>query len=145
MVPRMFLESGTQVMAGRAVMTFVDTEQLVIAALFQQKALESVQAGDRALINFPALPGRVYETSVVAIPSAIGDAQAIASAQLPSVQQVRMTRLYPVYIAIPEEFPMELLKVGLAATVYIHTEGAGVVGIVAIVLQWIGTSLDSVL
>lgn len=145
LVPRMFLESGTQVMAGRAVMTFVDTEQLVIAALFQQKALESVQAGDRALINFPALPGRVYETSVVAIPSAIGDAQAIASAQLPSVQQVRMTRLYPVYIAIPEEFPMELLKVGLAATVYIHTEGAGVVGIVAIVLQWIGTSLDSVL
>jgi hypothetical protein len=35
--------------------------------------------------------------------------------------------------------------VGLAASVTIHTEGAGVVGIVAVVLQWVGTSLDAIL
>jgi multidrug resistance efflux pump len=144
-VPRNFLEQGSQVVAGRAVMTFVDTSRLSIVGQFQQKALQHVKEGDRALVNFPALPGRVFETEVVAVPSAIGDAQVLASGQLPSIQQAQMTRLYPIYIAIPEDFPADLEKMGLAATVYIHTEGAGVVGIVAIVLQWVGTSLDAVL
>jgi len=144
-VPRNFLEAGAQVVAGRSVMTFVNTDQLVIGGLFQQKVLQNVKERDRALVNFPALPGRVFETKVIAVPSAIGDGQAMASGQLPSVQQQRMTRLYPIYIAVPEDFPAGLEKVGLAATVYIHTEGAGVVGIVAIVLQWVGTSLDAIL
>jgi multidrug resistance efflux pump len=144
-VPRNFLDAGAQVVSGRSVMTFVDTTQLAIVGLFQQKALQSVKTGDRALVNFPALPGRVFETEVIAVPSAIGDAQVAASGQLPSVQQQRMTRLYPIYIEIPEDFPTGLEKMGLAATVYIHTEGAGVVGIVAVVLQWVGTSLDAIL
>ena len=56
-----------------------------------------------------------------------------------------MTRLYPVVISIPEDFPQELLKVELAASVTIYTEGAGVVGIVAVVLQWVSTSLDAII
>jgi hypothetical protein len=56
-----------------------------------------------------------------------------------------MTRLYPVLISIPEELPPRLRRVGVAASVRIHTESAGVVGIVAIVLQWVQTSLDLVM
>ena len=96
-------------------------------------------------MNFPALPGQVFESQVIAVPSAIGNAQLIASGQLPSTQQLQSTRLYPVLIELPEGFPDELRNVGLAATVYVHTENAGVVGIVAIVLQWVGTSLDAIL
>ena len=61
------------------------------------------------------------------------------------VQTQRMTRVYPVYMTLPEDFPPDMRKVGLAATIYIHTEGAGVVGIVAIILQWIGTSMDAII
>jgi multidrug resistance efflux pump len=134
-----------QVSPSRAVLTFVDTSELVIGAQFQQKSLINVKQGDKALVNFPALPGQVFEAQVVMIPGAIGNAQALASGQLPTVQQLSTTRLYPVYISLPQEFPDELRKVGIAASVTIHTEGAGVVGIVAVVLQWVNTSLDAII
>ena len=145
LVPRVILQPGMQVGPTRSVITFVDTGQLVIVASIQQKSLQNVRAGDKALVNFPALPGEVFETQVIAVPSAIGEAQVLASGQLPAVNQTRMTRLYPVYVSLPEDFPEDLRKVGLAASVTIHTEGAGVVGIVAVILQWVGTSLDAII
>jgi multidrug resistance efflux pump len=144
-VPRVFLEPGMRVSPLKSVLTFIDTEELVIIASFQQKALQNVRIGDKALVNFPALPGRVFETEVIGIPNAIGDTQVFASGALPLVEEVKTTRLYPAFIAIPDDFPEDLRKVGLAASVYIHTEGAGVVGIVAVILQWVGTSLDAII
>lgn len=144
-VPRLFLRTGMRVSPLRSVMSFVDTQTLAIVALLQQKALPAIKVGDVAKINFPALPGHVFESKVIAVPSAIGDGQVVASGQLPSIQGQRMTRNWPVYVAIPEDFPEELNKVGLAASVYIHTQNAGVVGIVAMVLQWISTSLDAIM
>ena len=144
MVPRLFLVPGMQVSPSRSVFTFVDTDQLVIGALFQQKALQAAKVGDTALINFPAFPGVVYEAEVIGLPRAIGEGQMMATGQLPTVQTQRMTRVYPIYISLPEDVPPELRKIGLAATVYIHTEGAGIVGIVAVILQWIGTSMDAI-
>ena len=143
--PRVVLRPGMTVSPSRAVITFVDTSELAINAQFQQKALINVKAGDKAMVNFPALPGQVFEAKVILVPGAIGNAQLLASGQLQNVEQFNMTRIYPVMISLPEEFPDKLRKVGLAASVTIHTEGAGVVGIVAVVLQWVGTSLDAVL
>ncbi len=145
MVPQVYLKPGMQVSPSRSVLTFVDTGELVIGAQFQQKALINVKPGDKALVNFPALPGQVFETQVILVPGAIGNTQLIASGQLASLEQLKTTRLYPVFISLPEDFPDELRKVGLAASVTIHTEGAGVVGIVAVVLQWVSTSLDAII
>ncbi len=145
MVPQVYLKPGMQVSPSRSVLTFVDTGELVIGAQFQQKALINVKPGDKALVNFPALPGQVFETQVILVPGAIGNMQLISSGQLASVEQMKTTRLYPVFISLPEDFPDELRKVGLAASVTIHTEGAGVVGIVAVVLQWVSTSLDAII
>jgi multidrug resistance efflux pump len=145
MVPRMFLQPGMQVSPSRSVLTFIDTAELVIGAQFQQKSLINVKPGDKAMVNFPALPGQVFEAQVIGIPGAIGNTQLIASGQLASVEQLNTTRLYPIFITLPEDFPDELRKVGLAASVTIHTEGAGVVGIVAVVLQWVSTSLDAII
>lgn len=147
LVPRLVLQPGMQVSAMGSVLTFVDTSQLAIMGKFQQKALPNVHIGDKAFVNFPALPGRVFETTVIAVPSAIGDVQIIASGQLPVMQDFQVTRQYPIFLALPADFPEGLHKVGLAATVYIHTEGgsmAGIVGSVATILQWIGTSLDAI-
>jgi multidrug resistance efflux pump len=144
LVPVLAMRTGMQVSPQKSVMTFVDRQEMLIGARFQQKALQAVKTGDKALINFPALPGRVFESEVVGIPDAIREGQIFASGQLQSVQEQRMTRLWPVMVKIPDDFPQELRKVGLAADVTIHTERAGVVGIVAVILQWISTSLDAV-
>jgi multidrug resistance efflux pump len=145
MVPRLFLKEGMQVSPSKSVMVFVDTEELMVGGLFPQKALQTVKIGDKAMINFAALPGRVFESRVTIIPSAIGDTQFMASGQLPSVQGQYMTRLYPIYVALPEDMPDGMKKIGLAAKVYIHTEEAGVVGQVAVIMQKIASSLDAIL
>ena len=48
-------------------------------------------------------------------------------------------------LSLPEDFPPELLKVGLAANATILTEQAGPIIIIAMLTQWIETSLDAVL
>lgn len=143
-VTQLVLRPGMQASPSRAIATFVYTDQMIVTGLFQQKALQAVQVGDKAKMNFPALPGQVFEGEVMSIPAAVGEGQFIAG-QLGRTSEQRMTRLYPVLMSIPEEFPLELRKVGIAASVTIHTENAGVVGIVANILQWVGTSLDAVM
>ena len=144
-VPILPLKEGVQVSPSRSVLVFMVDEEIIIGARFAQKALQTVKVGDMAMVNFPAIPGRVFESEVMAIPHAISEGQLQVSGALPSVQELRMTRIWPVLIKLPDEFPPELRKAGLAAQVYIHTEEAGTVGIVAVVLQWVSTSLDAIL
>lgn len=145
MVPRMFLKEGIQVSPSKSVLAFVDTTEILVGGLFEQKALQNVKIGDRATVNFHALPGRVFESKVVGIPGAIGDTQFTPSGQLGSVQGQRMVVVYPVYVALPEDFPENLKRPGLAAVIYIHTENAGMFGKIASAMQWIATSLNAVL
>ncbi|MCP3879964.1 MAG: HlyD family efflux transporter periplasmic adaptor subunit [Sulfitobacter sp.] len=74
LVPRMLLKPGMHVSPSRSVLTFLDTSELEIAAQFQQKALVNVKPGDKAMVNFPALPGQVVEAEVIEVPGAVGDA-----------------------------------------------------------------------
>jgi multidrug resistance efflux pump len=141
MVPRLFLKRGTQVSPSKAVITFLDISDLMVGGLFQQAALQHVKVGDRATVSFPALPGRVFETKVTKIPKAIGDVQFLASGQLPKVANVKTTKLYPIYVALPDDFPDHVEKIGLAAVIYIHTENAGAISMVALAMQWISASL----
>jgi RND family efflux transporter MFP subunit len=145
-VPRLFLKEGMQVSPGRAVITFLDTDEMMVGGLFPQHALRHIKIGDLATVNFPVLPGRIFESTVTIVPSAIGDSVFVASGQLPTTQGQRMVRNYPVYIALPDDFPDELKRVGMAAKVYIHTEKqSGIVGGVAGIMQQISASLDAVL
>jgi len=145
MVPVLILKEGMQVSPSSSVITFMDKNVMWIGAQFQQKALENVKIGDMAKVNFPALPGRVFETVVVGIPSAIREAQLDASGRLPSVNEQRMVGSWPMIIKLPEGLPEDVLRAGVAAEVYIHTEDAGIVGAVAVILQWISTSMDAII
>lgn len=141
MVPRLFLKEGTQVSPSKSVMNFLDTEELMVGGLFQQAALQKVKVGDRATVSFPALPGQVFESKVVKIPEAIGDVVLLASGQMPKVAQMQTTRLFPIYVELPEGFPEHMNKIGLAAVVTIHTENAGAISTVALAMQWVSASL----
>lgn len=141
MVPRLFLKEGIQVDPSKAVMAFLDTSELLVGGLFQQAALQNVRIGDRATVSFPALPGRVYESKVVRIPEAIGDVQFMASGKLPEIAKTQTTRLFPIYASLPDDFPGHVEKVGLAATITVHTQGAGAISMVALAIQWINASI----
>jgi multidrug resistance efflux pump len=144
-VPKLLLKPGIQVSPARAVLTFVDTEQLMIFAIFKQKALQNANVADRVTVNFPALPGRIFESEVREFVSGVQEGQILATGQLDPVLRQRMVRGYPVLLALPEDFPPKLRKVGLAANATILTEGAGPVALYALAMQWLATSLDAVL
>jgi multidrug resistance efflux pump len=135
------LRPGMVVSSMRSVMAFVYTDRVGIGALFKQKALENVRVGQKAQVSFPALPGRIFEGKVRQIVDAIGEGQWAATGQLPRLDQTRMTTLYPVFVTLPEDFPEDQVRLGLAANVTVLTDDAGVVGIVATILHWISTSL----
>ena len=139
------LRPGMQASPSRSIATFVYTDKLFVSGLFAQKALRAVQVGDKVKVSFPAVPGKLFETEVAGIGSAVGEGQFAASGQLARTSEQRTTRLYPILMSVPEDFPYELRKVGLSANATIYTENAGVVGIVATILQWVGTSLDLVI
>ena len=139
------LRPGMVVSPGRAVMTFVYRDPVVVVGLFPQKALQHVKLGDKVLVTFPAFPGEVFETTVRRIPGAIGNAQIAASGQVLSVAQSRVTTLYPVFCELPADFPRDQVRAGLAASLRIYTEQAGVVGIVAYFGQWMQTSVEYLL
>ena len=141
LVPRLFLKPGVQVSPGRAVMTFVTVGEPYVVGLFQQVALQRVQIGDKAIVNFPALPGRLFETEVAIIPSAIGEGQVLATGTIPRVSAYQGTRLYPIVVALPEDFPEDMHHIGMAAVVYIQTKDAGPITAVAKAIQWISSSL----
>ena len=143
-VPKLLLKPGVVVSPARAVMAFVDTKQLEIFAMLPQKALSTIRVGDEVVINFPALPGRLYRSEITDIPTAIAEGQFLASGQLESAQQHRMVRVFPVFISLPADFPPHLRKAGVAASVTVITESAGPIAVYAIAMQWIDTSLDAV-
>ena len=145
LVTMFVLRPGMQASPSRSIATFVYTDEIFIVGYFAQKALRAVKVGDSAKISFPAVPGRLFETEVMRIGTAVGEGQYLASGQLAMTSEQRTTRIYPILLSIPEEFPLELRKVGLSADATIYTENAGVVGIVATILQWVGTSLDLVI
>jgi multidrug resistance efflux pump len=138
------LRPGMVVSPSRSVMAFVYTDRVAVATLVAQKSLENIKVGDKAMMSFSALPGRLFEGKVTSIAEAIGNAQMSASGQLETITVNRMTKLYPILVSLPEDFPPEHRRLGLAADVRIYSENAGVVGIVAMILQWIGTSMDYV-
>ena len=143
-VPALFLKQGVQVSPARSVLAMMDDDEMIITARIAQKALQNIRVGDLAKINFPALPGQVFESEVVAVPEAIREGQFLSGGTLPSISENRMSREWPVMVRLPDDFPPDLRRAGISAEVYIHTEGAGVVGIVAVILQWVSTSLDAI-
>ncbi len=144
-VPKLFLKPGVQASPGRSVLAFVDTKQLMIYALLDQKAFPNVKVGDPVLVSFPALPGRLFDSEVIELVTGIREGQFMITGQLETVQQQRMVRSYPLFLSLPEDFPPELRKIGFAANATVLTENAGPIALYALAMQWISTSLDAVL
>ena len=145
MVPRLFLKEGQQVSPGRSVIAFMNTESMVVNGVFNQIGLQHVKIGDTAMVSFPALPGRLFKSEVVIVPTAIGEGQLIASGVLHRTSAYQAVRTYPIAVALPEDVPDEMRKAGVAALVYIHTEDAGPISGVAKMLQFIAYSMTIIL
>jgi multidrug resistance efflux pump len=83
-VTQMVLRPGMYVVPAplRPVMVFVNKDDEVLAAGFQQNALQRVRAGDEAEVAFDGIPGRVFKAKVRNVLDAIALGQLQATVTL---------------------------------------------------------------
>jgi len=134
------LRPGQRVSSKTAAMTFIDSSQLWITAIFKQNGLPLIELGKRATVTFNAAPGEIFEAEVVREVAGVIQGQiTIEDAESPVQALSNMQNLYPVKISFPEDAPEALRHPGNLAAVTIFADEGNPINILAKVLQWIST------
>lgn len=103
------------------VMTFIDTERLILAAQINQIHLRYVKIGQPVEIAFKTRPGRIFSGKVHAILEATAASQALAGGTIPPATNVQAEPFF-VRIELDKDPELESLLPGAAGTVSIYTE-----------------------
>lgn len=104
-------------------MAFVSTESNTILSSFSQSAVRRVSAGDPAEVVFPNKPGQVFSGTVNRVVGLGGDAQLVASSQLPVLTGEPVRSRWGVVIDLDDQALARALPQGTAGTVAVYTEG----------------------
>ncbi len=137
------LRPGQRVSPQSVAMNFISTDEVWIAAMLKQNGMRLVQAGQSVSVTFSAIPGTVYQSSVLLIPDAIVQGQVTAEDAYDPAEAVNSAQSgYPIRIAYPKGLPKELAKVGCLAQVTVFTSEGNPINVLAKILQWIATWMD---
>jgi RND family efflux transporter MFP subunit len=134
------LRPGQRVSSQTAAMSFIDTSNIWITAIFKQNGLPLIEPGKPVTVTFKAAPGEVFSARVerelegviqgqITIEAANSPAQAVSNAQ----------NIYPVKIQFPDDAPEELRQPGKIASVTVFTDEDNPINVLAKVLQWVST------
>jgi len=134
------LRPGQRVSSQTAAMTFMDTTNIWITAIFKQNGLPLIAAGKPVTVTFKAAPGEIFSAQVerelegviqgqITIEAANSPAEAVSNAQ----------NIYPVKISFPDDAPQELRQPGKLASVTVFTDEGNPINVLAKVLQWVST------
>jgi multidrug resistance efflux pump len=105
----------------RPVMTFVHTDDQVLAGAFQQNALQRVLEGDRAEIAFDAVPGQVFRGKVRVVLGAIAQGQIQAGGVLIDPSQIKGEGRALALIEIEDDISKFQIPMGSVAQVALIT------------------------
>ena len=128
------LDVGNFASAGQAQMTFIATDNLWVQADFTENNLWHIEAGDKVLLHFDVLPGRLFDGNV----RGTGFGVAVDSAplgQLPTIENdrnwLREAQRFPVLVDFETENLRELgVRVGSQATVTVFTSDRPVLNLI---------------
>jgi len=106
----------------RPVMTFVHTDDQILAGAFQQNSLQRVKAGDDAEIAFDAVPGQIFRGKVRIVIGAISQGQLQAGGVLIDPSQIKGEGRGIAMIDITDDYSAFQIPLGAAAQVALITE-----------------------
>jgi len=127
-VTNLQLVVGAYAHVGQAVMACIDTSTALVVANFRERSLEQLRPGQRALIGFQSLPGRLWSATVQHIGSGVAQGQGVPTGMLPLVENetfwVPPAQRFQVRLVLddPDDVPM---RVGMTASVSVYTEPSG--------------------
>jgi multidrug resistance efflux pump len=105
----------------RPVMTFVHSDDKIMAGAFQQNALQRVRAGDEAEIAFDAVPGQVFRGKVSTVIGAIAQGQIQAGGVLIDTNQIKGEGRVLALIDITDDISKYQIPMGSTAQVALIT------------------------
>jgi multidrug resistance efflux pump len=125
-VTQLALRPGMYVVAApfRPVMVFVHHDDRVLAAGFQQNALQRVRPGDEAEVAFDAVPGRIFKGKVARVLDAIATGQFQAAGTLQDMGERPAGGRAVATIDLDEDISGYNIPGGAAAQVAVYTEHA---------------------
>jgi multidrug resistance efflux pump len=125
-VTQLALRPGMYVVAApfRPVMVFVHHDDRVLAAGFQQNALQRVRPGDEAEVAFDAVPGRIFKGKVARVLDAIATGQFQAAGTLQDMGERPPGGRAVATIDLDGDMSAYNIPGGAAAQVAVYTEHA---------------------
>ncbi|WFU36135.1 HlyD family secretion protein [Bradyrhizobium brasilense] len=133
------LTAGDRAVQGRAVMSFILTDDIVIVGLFSPNGFRTIRPGARVKLVFDNDPGRIHEATIAVIPHGVGEGQIAVSGMLARVSTIGGAKTYPAVISIPKDFDRSQLKLGMPGTATVFAENAGVIGLIMTILVWVNS------
>jgi multidrug resistance efflux pump len=106
----------------RPVMVFLPDEPPMFAAGFLQNSAQRLEAGNKAEVSFPAVPGRVFKAKIVRIQPAIAQGQVQATGALIDPEQIRNSGRVMAVLAFEEDLKPYQLVPGTTGVVAVYSE-----------------------
>jgi multidrug resistance efflux pump len=133
----MALTVGDRALQARSVMSFIGTDDILIAGMFQPNGFKTIKPGAQVRLVFDDDPGRVHEAAITAIPQGIGQGQIAVSGTLARTGSIGGAKAYPAVISTPRTVDRSRLRLGMPGTATVFSENAGVIGLLMSILVWI--------
>ena len=138
-VTAMALSIGDRSTQGRAVMSFIITDQINIVGMFSPNGFRTIKPGAVVKLVFDDDPGRIHEATITGIPKGVGQGQIAVSGTLARAGSIGGAKSYPAVISIPKDIDRSRLRLGMPGTATVFAESAGVIGLIMSILVWVSS------
>jgi multidrug resistance efflux pump len=138
-VSMMALTIGDRASQLRAAISFIVASEITIVGTFSQNGFQTIKPGARVQLVFDNDPGRIHTATITEIPEGVGQGQIATSGTLARVGSFGGSSAYPAVMSIPSSVDRSLLRLGTSGTATVFAENAGVIGLIAWILLWIGS------
>jgi multidrug resistance efflux pump len=138
LVTLMALTVGDRALQARAAMSFIVTGELTIVGMFSQNGFRTIKPGAAVTLVFDSDPGRLHTATIAEIPEGVGQGQIAVSGTLARTSAIGGTNVYPATISLPPDIDRATLRLGTSGKATVFAENAGVIGLIATILIWIG-------
>jgi multidrug resistance efflux pump len=135
----MALAVGDRALQTRSVMSFIVSDEITIIGMFSPNGFQTIKPGSAVTLVFDNNPGRLYHAKITEIARGVGQGQISVSGMLARVGSIGGVKEFPAAISIPSDLEPELLRLGMPGTATVFSDKAGVIGLLAWILIWIGS------
>jgi multidrug resistance efflux pump len=137
-VTAMALTVGDRALQARAAMSFIVTSELTIVGMFAQNGFRTIKPGAAVTLVFDNDPGRLHKATITEILEGVGQGQIAVSGTLARTTAIGGANAYPAIISIPQDVGRDRLRLGMSGKATVFADNAGVIGLIAWILIWIG-------